>query len=69
MGTERFLTLFFDFSFEESLHGVFCGHVQRKLPFTVHRPDVSAVLDQVSSDRKTQHTATVRPEYSIIYII
>ena len=41
---EQFLTLLFDFPFEKSLHGVFRGHVQRKLSFTVHRPDLSTVL-------------------------
>lgn len=58
--TERFLTLFFDFPFEKSHHDVFRGHVQRKLSFTVHRPDVSAMLYQVSS--KTIHGIQCRVE-------
>lgn len=54
VGTQRFLTLLFNLSFEKSLHGVLCGHIQRKLSFTVHRPDVSTMLYQVSSKTKTQ---------------
>lgn len=49
---QRLLTLFFDFAFEKSLHGVFRGHVQRKLSFTVHRSHASAVLDQVPLEYK-----------------
>ena len=44
--------MFFYLALEKSLHGIFCGHVQRKLPLTVHCPDVSAVLDQVSLTNK-----------------
>ena len=44
----RLLTLFFDFAFEKSLHGVFCGHIQGKLSFAVHRSDVGTMLYQVS---------------------
>lgn len=52
--TEQFLTLLFDFAFEKSLHGIFCGHVQWKLPFTVHCPDLSIVLYQVPVNPKNK---------------
>lgn len=45
-------TLFLDLRFKQPLHCIFCGHVQRKLPFAVYGSNICSVFYQVPFKRR-----------------